>query len=171
MQNKLGIGKKISTTLDNGMNSFFIKILTIFSLLATLSACTTNYTRPFKELSDPSHEEIASIRFFPWNSYVVIYNPVTCELIGDACGFFRGHAYAHYMLNHTLLPPKFYPALSERQADCYVAKYGKPNEIKAAVDLLLDVNRDPGLKIHGDPVIRAKNITGCAKQAGNWSGS
>ncbi len=151
------------------MNKIIIWSLTIFSLLVLLAACTTNYTRPYKELSDPTHEEIASIRLLPWNSYTVVYNSVICEQIGDACGFFRGHAYAHFMLNHALLPPRFYPELSEKQADCYVAKYGKPNEIKAAVALLLDENRDPNLKIHGDPLVRAKNITDCAKQAGNWT--
>ncbi len=150
------------------MNSFFIRALSIFSLLVALSACTTNYTRPYKELADPSHEEIASIRLSPWNSYAVIYNPVTCELIGDACGFFRGHAYAHYMLNHALLPPEFYPELSEKQADCYVAKHGKSNEIQSVVNLMLDENRDPSLRIHGDPLVRAQNIIDCAKQAGNW---
>jgi len=153
------------------MNTFFIRFLSFISLLVTLAACTTNYTQPYKELSDPNHEEIASIRLLPWGSYTVVYNSVSCEIIGDACAFFRGHAYAHYVLNHALLPPKFYPAISEKQADCYVAKYGKPNEIKATVDLLLDDGRDPSLKIHGDPTERAQNIIDCAKQAGNWSGS
>lgn len=153
------------------MKTLFIKLLSILGLLVTLSACTTNYTTPYKELSDPNHEEIASVRHLPWNSYTVVYNSISCDLIGDACAFFRGHAYAHYVLNHALLPPKFYPASSENQADCYVAKYGKPNEIKAAVDLFLNENRDPSLKIHGDPLVRAQNIMDCAKQAGNWSDS
>jgi hypothetical protein len=163
VQNKPEIGLKTEIRRENTMKALFI-----VGLLVTLSACTTNYTRPYKELSDPTHEEIASIRHLPWNSYTVIYNSDTCELIGKACGFFRGHAYAHYMLNHAILPPKYYPALSEKQADCYVAKYGEQNEIKAAVDLFLDENRDPNLKIHGDPLIRAQNIIDCAKQAGNW---
>jgi hypothetical protein len=171
VQNKLEIGQEVNTTIENKMNTFFIRFISIFILLVTLSACTTNYTRPFKELSDPNHEEIASIRLLPWGSYTVVYNSVSCDLIGDACAFFRGHAYAHYVLNHALLPPKFYPAITEKQADCYVATYGKSNEIKAAVELLLDENRDPDLKIHGDPGIRAQNITDCAKQAGNWAGN
>ena len=157
--------------MKNRMNTLFMRFLSIFSLLVTLSACTTNYTKPYKELADPNHEEIASIRLLPWNSYTVVYNPITCDLIGEACGFFRGHAYAHYMLNHTPLPPEFYPELSEKQADCYVAEYGAPDEIKAAVELLLDENRDPSLKIHGNPQIRAQNIIDCAKQAGNWTGN
>ncbi len=150
------------------MRIILIRLLLFFAMLITLSACTTNYTRPYKELSDPKHEEIASIRSLPWNSYTVVYNSETCKLIGDACGFFRGHAYAHYMLNHALLPPEFYPAISESQADCYVATFGAPNEIQAVVKLLMDENRDPNLKIHGDPAQRANNITACAKLAGNW---
>jgi hypothetical protein len=140
-----------------------------FSMLIANTSCTTNYVKPFTELADPNHEEIASIRTHPYNNYAVIYNPDTCKAIGDACGFFRSHAYAHYRLNHILMRPKYYPALSEKQADCYVAKYGKSNEIKAAVELLLDENRDPNLNIHGDPLIRAQNIIDCAKQAGNWT--
>lgn len=140
----------------------------LLSLMVVFTACTTNYIEPFAELADPNHEEIASIRVHPYNSYVVIYNPDTCKAIGDACGFFRAHAYAHYRLNHPLIRPKYYPALSEKQADCYVAKYGISKEIQSAVHLLEDKNRDPGLKIHGDPLERAKNITECAKSTGNW---
>lgn len=167
MQDKPETGKEA----EKSMRILSIKLMLVLAGLTTLCACTTNYIRPYKELSDPSHEEIASIRLLPWGSYTVVYNSITCEQIGDACGFFRGHAYAHYMLNHALLPPSFYPPLSEKQADCYVAKYGEPSEIKAAVALLLDENREPSLKIHGDPLIRAQNITECAKQSGNWSGN
>jgi len=152
------------------MKTMSIRLLLVFGLLITLPACSTNYTKPFAELADPNHEEIASIRAHPYNSYAVIYNSDTCKTIGDACGFFRSHAYAHYRLNHTLMRPKYYTALSEKQADCYVAKYGNQDEIKAAVELLLDENRDTDLKIHGDPLIRAQNIIDCAKQAGNWTG-
>ncbi len=145
------------------------RLLFLFVMLVTLSACTTNYATPLGEIADPNHEEIAAIRKHTLDSYMVMYNPDTCSAIGAACGFFRTHAYAHYRLNHTLMRPKYYPALNEKQADCYAATYGKPNEIEAAVKLLLDENRDPNLKIHGDPSIRAQNITDCAKQAGNWT--
>ncbi len=57
---------------------------------------------------------------------VVIYNPDTCEEIGTACGFFIDHASAHAHLNHVLLPPEAYTTMSEDQADCWVAKNGKP---------------------------------------------
>lgn len=150
------------------MKTISNRLLLIFALLISLTACTTNYDKPFAELADPNHEEIASIRTHPYKSYAVIYNPLTCKSIGEACAFFRSHAYAHYRLNHTLMRPKYYPALSEKQADCYVAKYGKSNEIKAAVELLLDENKDSNLIIHGDPMIRAENIIDCAKSAGNW---
>ena len=148
------------------MRNGVIKIQLSVACLLILTACTTSYVTPIAEIADPNHEEIASIRTHTYNTYMVMYNPDTCKAIGDACGFFRSHAYAHYRLNHTLMRPKYYPPLSEKQADCYVAKYGKPNEIKAVVTLLLDENRDPNLKIHGDPLVRASNITDCAKQAG-----
>ncbi len=99
---------------------------------------------------------------------VVIYNPDTCEEIGTACGFFIDHASAHAHLNHVLLPPEAYTTISEDQADCWVAKNGKPDEVYAAVELLLDDNRNPNVNITGDPALRAEKIRACAEQAGNW---
>jgi len=99
---------------------------------------------------------------------MVIYNPDTCEEIGTACGFFIDHASAHAHLNHVLLPPEAYSPISEAQADCWVAKNGKPDEVFAAVQLLLDDNRNPNLNIIGDPALRAEKIRACAEVAGNW---
>ena len=146
------------------------KIIMLFIMLNGLYGCVhTNI--PARIMADPNQPEIASARKHTNDTYIVIYNPDYCEKAGDACDFFIGHANAHYMLNHTLfLNPKFYTVLAENQADCYAAKYAKPNAIKAAVDLMLDENRDPDLKINSDPILRAKNITECAKSAGNWNG-
>jgi len=99
---------------------------------------------------------------------MVIYNPDTCEEIGTACGFFIDHASAHAHLNHQLLPPEAYLTLIEAQADCWVAKNGKPDEVFAVVQLLLDDNRNPDLNIIGDPALRAEKIRACAEVAGNW---
>jgi hypothetical protein len=99
---------------------------------------------------------------------MVIYNPDTCEEIGTACGFFIDHASAHAHLNHLLLPPEAYPNMIEAQADCWVAKNGKPDEVYAAVQLLLDDNRNPNLYITGVPAKRAEEIRACAEMAGNW---
>lgn len=101
---------------------------------------------------------------------MVIYNPDSCEEIGIACGFFIDHASAHAHLNHLLLPPEAYSPISEAQADCWVAKNGKPDEVFAAVQLLLDDNRNPNLNIIGDPAKRAEEIRSCAEVAGNWIG-
>ena len=98
----------------------------------------------------------------------MVYNPDTCEEIGIACGFFVDHASAHAHLNHRLLPPEAYTTMSEDQADCWVAKNGKPEEVYAAVQLLLDDNRNPDINIIGDPALRAERIRACAEKAGNW---
>lgn len=150
------------------MNILCFKSLLVFIPIMSLMGCTTNYITPLGEIADSNHPEIASIRLHTANTYMVMYNPDTCKTIGDACGFFRAHAFAHYQLGHPLMRPRYYTERSENQADCYAAKYGKSNEVKAAVELLLDTNRDPDLKIYGDPGLRAQNITDCAKQAGNW---
>jgi hypothetical protein len=100
--------------------------------------------------------------------HIVVYNPDTCDEIGVACGFFVDHASAHAHLNHRLMPPEAYTTMSEDQADCWVAKNGKPEEVYAAVQLLLDENRNPNVNITGDPALRAEKIRACAEQAGNW---
>jgi hypothetical protein len=144
--------------------------LIILLSFALLIACEHSVITPTADLPDPNLSEIAMIRADPNWGTVVIYNPNTCREIGEACGFFRLHAYAHNHLNHTLLgEPDDYPASQENQADCWAAKYGKSNEIIAAVELLQDKNRHASLKIHGDPIKRAENIKACANQAGKWN--
>ena len=150
------------------MRNTLISALVVFVILIGLSACTTNYIHPIRVLAVPNHTEIASIRKHFQETYIVIYNPDTCKEIGDACRFFISHAYAHYRLNHSLLKPKYYPTLSENQADCYVAKYADPEVLQAVIKLLEDENRDPNLKIHGNALNRAENIRNCAIEAGNW---
>ena len=100
--------------------------------------------------------------------FMVLYNPDFCEEIGTACGFFIEHASAHAHLNHIILPPEAYSPMLEAQADCWVAKNGKPHEVYAAVHLLLDDSRNQDLNITGNPAQRAEKIRACAEQAGNW---
>jgi len=83
--------------------------------------------------------------------------------------FLCRHASVHAHLNHRLLPPEAYTTRSEDEADCWVAKNGKPEEVYAAVQLLLDENRNPNVNITGDPALRAEKIRACAEQAGNWT--
>ena len=111
---------------------------------------------------------IAKVRENPNGTTIVIYNPDTCKEIDIACGFFIEHASAHAHLNHTLLPPEAYTTISEYEADCWVAKNGKPEEVYAATQLLLDESRNPDINIIGDPTLRAEKIRACAEQAGNW---
>lgn len=150
------------------MKSFLIKIIPLTIALTGINGCS-HTNSPIWIIGDPNLPEIAVIRKHSHDSHLVIYNPDLCKKAGDACNFFIGHANAHYMLNHTLfLRPKFYTTQAENDADCYAAKYAEPNEIHSAIKLMLDVDRDPELKINGDPQKRAQNITDCAKQAGNW---
>lgn len=111
---------------------------------------------------------IARIRTQPADQVMVLYNPDTCKEIGTACGFFIEHARAHAHLNHLILPPEAYSPMLEAQADCWVAKNGRSDEVYAVVQLLLDKDRNPDLNIIGDPVQRAEKIRSCAEQAGNW---
>ena len=120
------------------------------------------------EISDTSLPYIARVRADPNWGAAVLYNPDTCKEIGAACGFFIEHAGAHPHLNHILLPPEAYPLTLEDEADCWAAKYGRPHEVYAAVQLLLNDNRNPNLNIIGVPAQRAEKIRACAEKAGNW---
>jgi len=142
---------------------FFILLLS--SLLSEQVLATTLYWG----IPDTKLPYIAKIRTTPGDRFMVIYNPDSCKEIGTACGFFIEHARAHAHLNHIILPPEAYPAMLEAQADCWVAKNMNPKEVYAAVQLLLDDNRNPDLNIIGDPALRAeKKIRACAEVAGNW---
>lgn len=134
-------------------------------------SCSHYTVSPYWEIADPYLDEIAMMRPDPNWGTAVIYNPVTCEKIGAACMFFRLHAYAHEQLRHGLLgEPDDYPASQEAAADCWAAKYGKPGDVYAAFVLLTDKQRDPTLRIHGDPEQRAAWIKHCAMETDNWMG-
>ena len=147
-----------------------LKKAILFSGIALCSSCSNVYVAPIWEISDPDLDEIAMIRADPNWATVVIYNPVTCKQIGEACGFFRLHAFAHEKLRHGLLgEPDDYPRSQENAADCYAAKYGKPNETYAAYKLFLNKDKSSEWKIHGDPVQRAETVKNCAVETKNWS--
>ena len=79
------------------MIDMFRKLLfmgfTIFSVSCT-SGKTAAVISPFWEIPDPDLDEIAMIRADPNWGTAVIYNPVTCQEIGEACMFFRRHRYS-----------------------------------------------------------------------------
>jgi hypothetical protein len=153
------------------MKTILVKIILLFGFLLCIS-CSNTIVHPYWEIPDPSLPEIAMIRADPHWGTAVIYNPDTCKEIGEACGFFRLHAFAHEHLNHNLLAtPSAYPASSETQADCWAAKYGEPNETYAVVQIFLNENIRNKWKIHGDPEQRADTIRTCAIEAGRWTGN
>ncbi len=141
----------------------------LFSGFLLSISCSEATIAPYWEIPDPNLPYIAMVRADPYWTSAVIYNPDICQQIGDACGFFRLHAFAHDKLNHTLLAsPESYPASLESQADCWAARNGKPNEVHAAVQLFLEEDSSAKWKIHGDPVKRAETVSTCAIEAGNW---
>jgi len=149
------------------VNFMMYRVILIFSLLLSSLLSENVLSALYWGIPDTKLPYIAMIRAQARGA-LVIYNPDTCEEIGTACGFFIDHASAHAHLNHLLLPPEAYPTMIEAQADCWVAKNGKPDEVFAAVQLLLDDNRNPNLNIIGDPALRAEKIRACAEVAGNW---
>lgn len=151
------------------MKNNILKVVILIVFLLCIS-CSSTIVQPYWEIPDPNLQEIAMIRTMRDRATAVIYNPNTCKDIGEACGFFRLHAYAHSHLNHLILAaPTYYPASLETEADCWSAKYGNANEISAAVQLFLDTDRNPAWKIHGDPIKRAEKIRACAVEVGKWT--
>jgi len=120
------------------------------------------------EISDSRLPYIARVRADPNWGVAILYNPEFCKEIGDACWFFKNHAWAHSARNHIILPPEAYPPTLEAEADCWAAKYSKSYEVYAAVQLFLDDGRNPNLNITGDPAERAEKVRACAIEAGNW---
>ena len=150
------------------MKLSLIKTASVSGFLMGLLFSQGTIAGAFWEITDSNLSYIARVRADPnWGS-VVIYNPVTCKQIGAACGFFRTHAHAHAMRNHLLLRPEAYPYTLEDEADCWAAKNGKSNETYAAVQFFLDEDRDPEIKITGEPLRRAEKIKACAIKAGKW---
>lgn len=144
-----------------------LSISRVFVTVLLVSGCTT-MTRHYNEIGDPNLPFIAKIRADRGGSSVVIYNSEICREIGDACGFFRSHAYAHLALNHQpFLPPDHYPTAMEDEADCWAAGNADPEEVTAAVELLRNDAAIRDLPITGNPARRADHIEQCASQAGN----
>ena len=150
------------------MNTILKKAILFPSILLSGLISENVPAEQYWGIADTRLPYIAMVRENPNETTIVIYNPDTCKEIGAACGFFIEHAGAHPHRNHILLPPEAYPLTLEDEADCWAAKYGRPHEVYAAVQLLLDDNRNPNLNIIGDPAQRAEKIRACAEEAGNW---
>ncbi len=143
-----------------------------FLAILICTSCSSTTLTPFWETQDAGLADLAMVRADPHWGTVVIYNPVYCAQIGDACVFFRAHAFAHVRLNHTLLAsPAHYPDLQEAQADCYAAQRSDPRINTAVVEFLLQADVAAlEWKLYGDPTKRAQNIRACAIKAGRWTG-
>lgn len=122
------------------------------------------------EIANPNLPDIAMVQPHPQYGAVIFYNPIICQQIGQACGFFRTHEYGHVVFGHQFLHPSAYPAVKEAQADCWAARNGNPYEVLAAYYLFLSGGSSPNYQVYGIPQQRAYRIKKCAIKAGNWIG-
>jgi len=141
---------------------FIKKIVFLTSILVSYSA----YAVP--EIPDPQLNDIAMVQNTP-QGVVIIYNPILCQEIGAACGFFRAHEYGHIELNHGFTPG-LYPAIMEAQADYWAATNGIPEEILAAYYLFLFGGSSSYYQVYGTPQQRAARLRQFAIMAGTWIG-
>lgn len=144
-------------------------ILLLVSMFSFFFTSTAN-AQAFWEIPDPNFKYIAMVRKDPSWGYAVVYNSTICEKIGEACAFFRAHEYAHWFHHDLYLHPDEYPTVEEDRADCWAAKYIKPEQAEAAAQLLSDSEAIKDLPIYGDPVHRVDLIRKCAKEGGTWLG-
>lgn len=144
-----------------------LKLFVVFVLASQLIACAPA-TRHIWEIPDRNLNYISLYRAHPEFGTSVVYNPEHCEKIGKACEFFLSQTYAHNVYYDTPLPPNVYPKMLEDRADCWAARYVKPESVLAAYHLLTQGSGD--VPITGDPVDRAENIKNCAIKYNNWLG-
>lgn len=122
------------------------------------------------EIPNPQLNDIAMVQPHPVYGAVIFYNPIICQQIGPACGFFRAHEYGHVVHHHQLMPPGAYAAAREAEADCWAASNGIPQEILAAYYLFMNGGSSPDFQVYGSPQQRANRVRQCAIQAGRWIG-
>jgi hypothetical protein len=122
------------------------------------------------EIPDATLREIAVVRPDPRTGAVIIYNPIRCQQVGAACGFFRAHEYGHVAMRHQIPNPRAWPAQREAAADCWAAHNAHPQETLAAVQLFLAGGSSGNWQVYGDPVSRARRVRNCAIRAGRWAG-
>lgn len=150
----------------NFLMNIYVKTISSLILLVCivpLSGCASRHVIHYAEMADPRLDEIAMIRLYRDERAMVIYNPATCDQLGNACRFFRTHAYAHYYLRNVIMAgPEYYTPLQEQRADCWAAKQINAAEVEATISFLRDTERHVGLKIYGDPAQRAELIETCA---------
>ncbi len=122
------------------------------------------------EIANSNLPDIAMVQPHPQYGAVIIYNPIICQQMGPACGFFRTHEYGHIVHNHQFMYPAVYPAAKEAQTDCWAASNGNPYEVLAAFQLFLAGGSSRNWQVYGNPQQRAARIRSCVIQAGNWVG-
>lgn len=131
---------------------------------------TSNSSIAVPEIPNPNLNDIAMVQYHHQHGAVIIYNPIICQQIGLACGFFRAHEYGHVSMGHQLMHPGVYPAQREAQADAWAAANATPQEVLAAYHLFLNGGSSSNWTVYGNPQQRAQRLRSFAIQANNWIG-
>jgi len=135
-----------------------------------LALFISNVALAVPEIADPNLNDIAIVKPHPQYGAVIIYNPIICQQIGAACGFFRAHEYGHVTLGHQFMHPGAYPAQREAQADEWAAANAHPQEILAAYQLFMNGASSNNWQVYGNPHQRAQRLRSNAIKYGRWIG-
>ncbi len=126
---------------------------------------------PTPEIPNPQFGDIAAVFPNPQTptGAVIIYNPILCQQIGQACEFFRVHEHGHVSLGHQF-QPGIHPMARERDADQFAAANAHPYAVFAAWQLFMAGGSSANWHTYGTPYQRAHRLCVFAQQAGNWAG-
>lgn len=123
------------------------------------------------EIPNPQFGDIAAV-FANSNSptgAIIVYNPIICQQIGQACAFFRVHEHGH-VAHGDQFQPGIHPMVREREADRFAASYAAPNAIFSAWQLFMNGGSSSNWHTYGSPYQRARRLCLFSQQAGNWIG-
>lgn len=146
-----------------------MKMKKIFVFIILVLTSLTSWAQ-VPEIANPNLNDIAMVQPHPQYGAIIIYNPIICQQIGAACGFFRAHEYGHVALGHQFMHPGAYPAQREAQADEWAAANAHPQEILAAYYLFLNGGSSSNWQVYGHPQQRAARLRQFAIQYGRWVG-
>ncbi|PJI91282.1 hypothetical protein BC777_0106 [Yoonia maricola] len=123
------------------------------------------------EVPDETFPDIAAVFADPQSptGATIIYNPIICASIGEACVFFRYHEHGHVYLGHHR-NPSTPPVIRERDADNYAAANAPPSAVLTAWHLFMNGGSSSNWHTYGTPIDRARRLCSFAWQAGNWIG-
>jgi len=134
------------------MGKFFLAMTMVFGCILCF---VQRSDAQVPEVANSNMSGVAKVVYDQSGRPTIMYNPVRCAQMGEACAFFRAHEHAHIHLNHYGRGTSQVQA--ELEADAWAARNVPPSTLKAA-QRWFSAGNSP--HIHGTGLQRAARITG-----------